>query len=205
MMHAEEQIDLPPPSIVKPRALWTGKQVFNVLMRPRKSSPVLVNLDAVCREYRKPDPAKGDHHAPDMNKDDAWLCIRNSEIMCGVMDKSTVGSGKKASVFYVILRDYGPEEAVAAMGRLAKLCARWLAHQGFSIGIHDVTPDTNLTQEKQQLVASAYRKCDDLIKKFASGKLRLQPGMDGEATLETNISSVLSAVRTEAGENASLS
>jgi len=46
--------------------------------------------------------------------------------MCGVMDKATVGSGKKRSIFGIILRDYGPHEAAAAMNRLAKLCARYL-------------------------------------------------------------------------------
>lgn len=62
----------------------------------------------------------------DLSPNDGWLVIVNSEIMCGVMDKATVGSGKKKSIFGVILRDYGPLQASLAMNRLAKLCARWL-------------------------------------------------------------------------------
>lgn len=65
--------------------------------------------------------------AHDLSPNDGWLVIVNSEIMCGVMDKYTVGSGKKKSIFGVILRDHGPHEAAAAMNRLAKLCARWLS------------------------------------------------------------------------------
>ncbi len=73
-----------------------------------------------------------------MSPNDGWLVIVNSEVMCGVFDKSTVGDGKKNSVFGVMLRDYGPDAAITAMNRLAKTCARWLANQGFSLGINDV-------------------------------------------------------------------
>lgn len=69
---------------------------------------------------------EGMNPAPDLSPNDGWLVIVNSEIMCGVMDKATIGSGQKKSVFSVIMRDYGPHEAAAALNRLAKLCARWL-------------------------------------------------------------------------------
>lgn len=196
MVDGHEHLDLPPPSILKPVMLWTGKQVFNVMMRFNKKSNVLVNLDAACRQYRAvPDQ----HH--DLDKNDGWLCIRNSEIMCGVMDKSTIGSGKKDSVFYVMLRDYGPDVAVGAMNRLAKLAARWLTNQGFSIGISDVYPGERLTELKKQLVETAYAECDAMIEKFQAGNLAKAPGCDEEQTLENLISGVLSKVRQQAGDH----
>lgn len=39
----EEFIEIPPPSILKPVELWTGKQVINVLLRPNRQSKVFVN------------------------------------------------------------------------------------------------------------------------------------------------------------------
>jgi DNA-directed RNA polymerase III subunit RPC1 len=124
---ANMQIDIPPPTIWKPVQLWTGKQVFNVLMRPNKRSKIFVNVESKCHKWEE---AKAENYAmnpaPDLSPNDGWLVIVNSEIMCGVMDKATVGSGKKKSIFGVIMRDYGPHEAATAMGRLAKLCARYL-------------------------------------------------------------------------------
>jgi DNA-directed RNA polymerase III subunit RPC1 len=196
MVDGNKQIDLPPPAILKPQALWTGKQIFNVMMRPNKKSPVLVNLDAKCRDFKKPP----DGVAPDMCSEDSHLVIRGSEIMCGLMDKSTVGSGKKDSVFYVILRDYGPDETVQAMGRLAKLCARWLANQGFSIGINDVLPGKTLKEQKEILVEKAYAECDELILLFKEGRLEKQAGCDEETTLENKISGILSKVRDNVGD-----
>ena len=196
MVEGNMQIDIPPPAVLKPEMLWTGKQVFNVMMRPNRHSEVLVNLDAACRQYRvTPGQSR------DLNHNDSWLCIRNSEIMCGVMDKSTIGSGKKDSVFYVILRDYGPDAAVAAMNRLARLSARWLTNQGFSIGIGDVYPGEKLTKLKILLVEKAYAECDSVIAKFKEGKLEKAPGCDEEQTMENLISGMLSRVRQQAGDH----
>ncbi|CAL1713617.1 unnamed protein product [Somion occarium] len=200
---ADLDIDIPPPTIWKPVRLWTGKQIFNVLMRPNARSKVRVNVESKCNKEEKP---KADCYprmtnpAPDLSPNDGWLVIVNSEIMCGVMDKATVGSGKKKSVFGVIMRDYGNYEAAAAMGRLAKLCARYLANYGFSLGINDVIPGPILSREKESMVARAYAECDDLIARAKKGLLENKAGCNQEQTLEAMISSVLSNVRDKVGE-----
>jgi len=186
-------IDLPEAAILKPEQLWTGKQVFNVLMRPSLKSKVLVNFDAQCKQYR---PAE---HSNYRAEDDAFLCIRNSEVMSGVMDKNTVGPGKKDSIFYVIMRDFGPECAVQAMNRLAKLCARWLSNEGFSIGINDVYPSAELVRRKDELIKKAYLQCDSLINDFQLDRLTRDAGCNEEQTMENRISGVLSEVRQKAG------
>ncbi|KAK3316741.1 hypothetical protein B0H66DRAFT_592877 [Apodospora peruviana] len=196
MLLGDEHLELPHPAILRPQVLWTGKQIFNVLMRPNKTSPVLVNLEAKNKVF-----AKTDGQLPDMDINDSYLVVRNSEVMCGRMDKSTVGDGKKNSVFYVILRDYGPEYAAAAMNRLAKLCARALTLRGFSIGVGDVFPTQELTDHKAGMVSEAYKKCDELIEAYNKGNLEKAPGCDLEDTLENKISGILSKVRQDAGDH----
>jgi DNA-directed RNA polymerase III subunit RPC1 len=136
---ANLQIDIPPPTIWKPQRLWTGKQVFNVLMRPNKKSNILVNVECKCNKVQQPDKSQYPSRMnplSDLSPSDSWLVVVNSEIMCGVMDKATVGSGKKKSIFGVILRDYGPSEAAVAMNRVAKLCARWLGTLSRLVQVH---------------------------------------------------------------------
>jgi DNA-directed RNA polymerase III subunit RPC1 len=65
MMDGKTPLDVPPPAIIAPQALWTGKQVFSILMRPNKNSPVKVNLDAKCKSY-KARPGQ----CPDMDPND---------------------------------------------------------------------------------------------------------------------------------------
>ncbi|KAJ5220204.1 DNA-directed RNA polymerase III subunit RPC1 [Penicillium chermesinum] len=199
MLGPETRFDLPPPSIMKPQMLWTGKQVFNVLMHPNKDDPVLVNLDAACRQFKAPK----DGRPKDLDPNDAWLVIRNSEVMCGVMDKSTIGSGKKDNVFYIMLRDFGPAAAAEGMNRLSKLSARWFTNMGFSIGITDVYPSERLIQSKNDLVETAYAACDEVIAKYKAGTLEKYPGCDELQTMENQISGILSKVRQEAGDECS--
>ncbi|EJU06145.1 subunit of DNA dependent RNA-polymerase [Dacryopinax primogenitus] len=244
MADALEDIDLPPPTIWRPECLWTGKQIFNVLMRPNSKSRVLVNVESPCNRGEKPtaryyplslrtlkpgrsgDPQfsfaelerqaeeaektgkmKDDPYADfcqplpmDLSPNDGWLVIVNSEIMCGVMDKATVGSGKKKSVFGAMLRDFGPDAAAAGMNRLAKLCGRWLSNFGFSLGISDVTPGAELRARKEKMVVKAYDDCTELIQQAKLGKLANKPGCDQDQTLEASISSILSKVRESVGD-----
>uniref|UniRef100_A0A1A9ZK19 DNA-directed RNA polymerase subunit n=1 Tax=Glossina pallidipes TaxID=7398 RepID=A0A1A9ZK19_GLOPL len=109
---ANMKIDMPPPTILKPRKLWTGKQIFSLLLRPNKKCPVKVNLITKGRNYTT---------NYDLCVKDSWVNIRNSELLCGSMDKSTLGSGTKNCVFYVILRDFGESYATKCMWRLAKV------------------------------------------------------------------------------------
>ncbi|KAK2747991.1 hypothetical protein FQN57_001582 [Myotisia sp. PD_48] len=195
MLLSDTKFDLPPPSVFKPQMMWTGKQLFNVLMRPNRESNVLVNLDAACREFCAP---KGTPR--DLCPRDGWLCIRNSEVMCGVMDKSSVGAGKKSSMFYILLRDYGPEVAAEAMNRLARLSARGLTNIGFSIGITDVYPGAELTKAKTELLDNAYAECDAVLQQFKDGKIQKAPGCDEQQTMENQVTGILNKVRQQAGD-----
>ena len=189
-------IDIPPPAIFKPIRLWTGKQVFGVLLRPKRDSQVIVNLETKCRTFDKEQRNKKGikfnqqvNHAgllydPSFCANDGYLVIMNSEIMCGVIDKAIIGDGNKKSLFYVVMRDYGVEAAAICMNRIAKLSARWLANQGFSIGIDDVQPGTRLSKEKELTVEKGYSECDDAIRLSKEGKLPNQPGLNADETLE---------------------
>jgi DNA-directed RNA polymerase III subunit RPC1 len=86
------------------------------------------------------------------------------------------------------------------MNRLAKLSARYLTNQGFSIGISDVYPSQTLKDKKHALVTIAYQECEDLIQRFKDGKLEKSTGCNMEETLENLISGILSKVRQQAGQ-----
>jgi DNA-directed RNA polymerase III subunit RPC1 len=177
---ATMKIDIPKPAIVKvshavdyyclgdnifnfqPLELWTGKQLFSMILRPNKKCPVKCNLRAKTKPY------KGNEE--EMTYDDSCMhyyslfvlnkhlflppdvVIRNSELLAGALDKSLLGSGGKGNVFYVLLRDWGENVSIKAMARLARLASNFLMNRGFSIGIEDVMPDVHLVNTKKQLV-----------------------------------------------------
>jgi DNA-directed RNA polymerase III subunit RPC1 len=159
-------IDLPPPAIIKPQRMWTGKQVsacvargffwfflcltgavtlkvFGVLLRPssRVPNPVSINLEVKNKNYKSKD---GDAEKLWMTPNDAYVIFSDSELMCGLLDKKILGSGSKQNLIHLLLREYGPTVVAHRLSNLAKMCARFLGNFGFSIGIEDVAPSDKL-------------------------------------------------------------
>uniref|UniRef100_A0A8C6VII9 DNA-directed RNA polymerase subunit n=1 Tax=Naja naja TaxID=35670 RepID=A0A8C6VII9_NAJNA len=185
------KVRLPPPAILKPVTLWTGKQVFSIILKPGDSCPVKANLRTKGKQYC----GKGE----DLCSNDSYVAIYNSELMSGSMDKGTLGSGSKKNIFYILLRDWGQVEAADAMSRLARLAPVYLSNRGFSIGIGDVTPGQGLLKAKYELLNAGYKKCDEYIEALKTGKLQQQPGCTAEETLEALILKELSVIRDHAG------
>ena len=97
---------------------------------------------------------------------DGWVIIRNSELMCGNLCKTTMGGGTKnqMGLFYTLIRENNSHNAARCMLRIAKFSSRWISNHGMSIGISDVTPFDELIQKKKGMIQVIFKKCDDLIK-----------------------------------------
>jgi DNA-directed RNA polymerase III subunit RPC1 len=148
--NAEEHIDLPMPAILKPIELWTGKQVFSMMLRPNKASKVLVNFETREKNY-----SSGENFC----RNDGWVTFRNSELVSGNIAKRTLGDGSKTGLLYVLLRDFGCEEAARCLDRWAHFCSRFMGdHRGLSIGISDVTPSEILKGMKHDILYEGYQK-----------------------------------------------
>ncbi|WZZ31381.1 hypothetical protein YC2023_014782 [Brassica napus] len=189
MGDAMDSIDLPTPTIFKPIELWTGKQVFNVLLRPNASVRVYVTLNVKEKNFRK-----GEHYDETMCINDGWVYFRNSELISGQLGKATLGNGSKDGLYSILLRDYNSHAAAVCMNRLAKLSARWIGIHGFSIGIDDVQPGKKLKEDRKDIVERRYRDCDELLKNYEKGDL------DAAKTLEANLTGFLNKIREETGK-----
>ena len=73
---------------------------------------MLANLETKGKSYTK---------GREFCANDSYLVIRNSQLLAGSMDKSTLGSGSKSNIFYVLLKDFGQDTAATAMWRLARV------------------------------------------------------------------------------------
>ncbi|CAM8879158.1 unnamed protein product [Rhodiola kirilowii] len=187
-------VDLPTPSIIKPMELWTGKQLFSVLLRPEAGTKVYLNLTVRERGYRN------DQNKETMCSNDRFVYIRNSELLSGQLGKATLGNGNKDGLYSVLLRDYNMHAASYCMNRLAKLSARWIGNHGFSIGIDDIRPGEELNNKKKEKVAEGYKACDDLVEQYNKGALEVETGADAAQSLELKITKNLNDIRDTAAK-----
>ncbi|BAT90660.1 hypothetical protein VIGAN_06193600 [Vigna angularis var. angularis] len=193
-----DPIDLPTPAIVKPIELWSGKQLFSLLLRPHANVKVYVNLTVKEKTYTKLDDKK--RELKTLCPNDGFVYFRNSELISGQIGKVTLGNGNKDGLFSVLLRDYKTHAAGSCMNRVAKFSARWIGNHGFTIGIDDVQPKEILIKKKDETLLEGYTKCDNHIQAFNKGKLELLAGCDAAQTLETRITGVLNGLRDMAGK-----
>ncbi|THD27285.1 DNA-directed RNA polymerase subunit [Fasciola hepatica] len=190
--HLTRPVRLPPPAIQWPTKLWTGKQLFNLILSPHPSTGILVNLRVATKSIYS---SRGEEMCPN----DGFVVIHNSELLAGSVDKKLLGGGSKSSIFYSLLRDYGSEVCADAMWRLGRIALFYLAHRGFSIGIGEVMPSERLVKSKAELINSGFATCDDFIRQYEKNTLKCNPGCSMEDTLESNLSQELSKIRDEAG------
>lgn len=204
---ATERVDLPPPCIVKPQQLWSGKQLIGVMIRPQgkrshhggyqdpEQQAVQSTVTFTSKEkYYK----KDEHFCPE----EGFVQFRGGELLCGSLGKKTMGDGSKTSLFYVLIRDRSLEEATRCMSRLAKFCARYLGDRGFSIGIEDVTPSAEMVSIKERTMEEGKKKAEEEIKAYRSGSILLKPGCDALQSLESSVNGILGKIREACGQAA---
>ena len=84
--------DIPQPAILKPKPLWTGKQVFSLLMP--KIQYMRFNEDKKTHNWASPK--------------DKNILISNGEILCGQMTKSQVGN-TGGGLVHIIWKEFGSD------------------------------------------------------------------------------------------------
>jgi DNA-directed RNA polymerase III subunit RPC1 len=76
--------------VLQPIELWTGKQLFSVLVRPHAKVRVYVNLTVKEKSYTKPNK-EGEREKEAMCPNDGLVYFRNSELLSGQLGKATLG------------------------------------------------------------------------------------------------------------------
>ncbi|MCP9257334.1 DNA-directed RNA polymerase III subunit RPC1 [Dirofilaria immitis] len=195
LMGVKQRIRIPPPAILKPVELWTGKQLVELIIRPDVDSKINLNLTTKNKSYTGNE---------EFCVKDSYVIIRNSVLICGVLDKALLGSGSKTNIFYILLRDFGEDAAVDAMWRLGRMAPVFLSNRGFSIGnaeCFDILHYTSFAaEEKTELLRNGYKVCGEYIESLKEGRLKAQPGCTEYETLEALILKELSAIRDHAGQ-----
>lgn len=114
---------LPPPAIMKPRPMWTGKQVLSCLFPP------YLNMDTRIEKMEGSDP---------MDDADRRVIIRGGDHICGVLTKDTFG-GSNGGILNRIIRDGGNEDARCYTSDMQRALTSWFSEFGFSYHASDVS------------------------------------------------------------------
>ncbi|PCH33167.1 RNA polymerase II large subunit [Wolfiporia cocos MD-104 SS10] len=174
---------VPIPAIIKPKPLWTGKQILSMCI------PRGINI------HRSPDPK-----SPNPVFDDG-MNIENGEIIFGIVEKKTVGASQGGLV-HIVFREKGPEATRTLFTGLQQVVNYWLFHNGFSIGIGDTIADRKTMESIQQQIAMHRENVAKVIEDATHDRLKAAPGMTIRESFESQVERELNLARDRSGQYA---
>ncbi|KAK3424808.1 hypothetical protein EUGRSUZ_F01570 [Eucalyptus grandis] len=179
---------VPTPAILKPRPLWTGKQVFNLII------PKQINLLRNSAWHSESEPGF-------ITPGDTQVRIEKGELLSGTLCKKTLGTST-GSLIHVIWEEVGPDAAQKFLGHTQWLVNYWLLQNGFSIGIGDTIADAATMEKINEAISSAKDEVKRLIKETQENKLEPEPGRTMMESFENKVNQVLNKARDDAGSSA---
>ncbi|RKP19722.1 beta and beta-prime subunits of DNA dependent RNA-polymerase, partial [Rozella allomycis CSF55] len=188
---------LPKPCIVKPVPLWSGKQIFSMLI------PSGVN----CVTFHSTHP---DNEIGDISPGDTKVLIENGELLMGnnkqfnrvgIVCKKTVGPAA-GGLIHVIFNEHGPDVTRKFFNGVQTVVNNWLLINGFSIGIGDTIADRQTMKNINETIAVAKEEVKKTIQMAQKGMLSCEPGMTLRETFESKVNKSLNKARDSAGKSA---
>jgi DNA-directed RNA polymerase I subunit RPA1 len=134
---------IPLPAILKPRPLWTGKQIFSVVLRFITGVDGTATGNAgICMKgsssiYTTTWTTRDGTTVASHPMADEPLQVINSELVVGVLDKNQLGPSN-LSISHIIHEVYGPHHVGRFFGAMGRILTYSLRYIGFSMGVEDM-------------------------------------------------------------------
>jgi DNA-directed RNA polymerase I subunit RPA1 len=190
------KLELVPPAIFKPIAMWTGKQVISTILKNIKpENRHGLNLTSMSStsadhwlERSEKDPSEFEVRGQFVKFRDTeqTVMFKDGEHLCGILDKAQLGPSA-GGLIHSVYELYGHIAAGKLLSIMGRLLTRYLSERAWTCGVDDLY----LTQEgdnvrRQKLsqstplgleVASKYVSLDP--KELSEQDQRLRDGLEG--------------------------
>jgi len=177
---------IPNPAIVHPKPLWTGKQVFSLICPP-------INLKSKNNAFPKGNKPNT------LNVYDGEVLIINGNLIHGIIDKKTVGSGE-GGIIHTTWVEHGNLQTRDFMDAIQVVVNYWILNISLSIGIADAVGDKDVLIQVGERIEEAKVKVKELVQKGQDSRLKAQPGKSMLESFESMVNTVLNDARQKAGK-----
>ncbi|KAA1473475.1 beta and beta-prime subunits of DNA dependent RNA-polymerase [Dentipellis sp. KUC8613] len=179
--HHSGRLQTMPPTIWKPKPLWTGKQIIStVLLNITPSTAEGLNLHA---KTKVPGSAWGKGSAEDK------VIFMDGELLSGVLDKSAFGATEFGLV-HSVYELYGADAAGRLLGILSRLFTKFMQHRAFTCRMDDLALTAAGDAKRRELLAQGeHLGTEGAVDNFPS--LKDTPAAERPAALKALLQDVL--------------
>ena len=167
---------------------WSNKQIFSKILPPDLNMVFRASSCIGCEECLRIGCER-----------DAYVQIRDGDLISGVIDKKAVGAFDGA-ILHRIIRQYGYSNAAHFIDDMTRLSIRAIMHDGFTFAIDDEDLSKSDYGQIREVLDRAAQDVERRIQIFEDGQLEPMPGRTPEETLEMQIMQVLGKARDNTGE-----
>ncbi|KRX96698.1 DNA-directed RNA polymerase II subunit RPB1 [Trichinella pseudospiralis] len=183
---------MPIPTIVKPKPLWTGKQLFSMII------PGNVNL--VRTHSTHPDDEDNGPYKW-ISPGDTKVLIEHGQLLSGILCKKTLGASA-GSLMHIVTLELGCYTAASFYSDIQVVVNTWLLTEGHSIGIGDTIADQATYLEIKDTIHRAKQDVIDVIERAHNDELEATPGNTLRDTFENSVNRILNDARDKTGASA---
>lgn len=183
---------MPQPAILKPRPMWTGKQLFTLIIPG--------NVNMIRTHSTHPDDEDEGPYKW-ISPGDTKVMVENGELVMGILCKKTLGASA-ASLLHIIFMELGHEVCGRFYGNIQTVINNWLLYEGHSIGIGDTIADPQTYLDIQATIKKAKEDVIEVIQKSHNDELEPTPGNTLRQTFENQVNRILNDARDKTGGSA---
>jgi len=183
---------IPIPTILKPKQLWTGKQIFSM---------ILANVNLIRYANGHPDDEEKNPPNCFISPTDTKVLIEQGELLTGIVDKKTVGNSQ-GTLIHIIMNEHGHEATRNFLDQCQRVINYWLLNRGFTVGIGDTIADDATMEKINKTISSAKNQVKELIMQAQQHQLECTPGHTVQESFENMVNKVLNTARDTAGNSA---
>jgi DNA-directed RNA polymerase I subunit RPA1 len=160
-----------PPAIIKPRPMWTGKQVISTVLKnitPSACSPL--NLTGKTT-------VPADRWGP--TSEEGVVLFKDGEFITGILDKSQLGPSGGGFI-HSVHEVYGPTVAGKLLSILGRLLTKFLHMRAFTCGMDDLRLTPEGEELRRQKLEDAHKIGLEVASKYVTLEDRKPKSTDPE-------------------------
>ncbi|ESN92211.1 hypothetical protein HELRODRAFT_103917 [Helobdella robusta] len=180
---------MPQPAIVRPKALWTGKQLFSLIIPGR--------INVIRTHSTHPDDEdRGSYQW--ISPGDTKVLVEDGKLLSGILCKKSLGASG-GSLQHIIYHELGYEATAEFYSNIQMVTNQWLLIEGHTIGIADTIADSKTYSDIQSAIKKAKTDVVEVIEKAHNDELEPTPGNTLRQTFENQVNRILNDARDKTG------
>uniref|UniRef100_A0A1I7XEJ0 DNA-directed RNA polymerase n=1 Tax=Heterorhabditis bacteriophora TaxID=37862 RepID=A0A1I7XEJ0_HETBA len=145
------RIVIPPPAMIKPCMLWSGKQVISCIIHNCvPTEKPLINLTSKAKTPLTCWKVRG-FRTPDFCMSESEVVFRQGELLVGVLDKQHYGA-TQYGLGHCCFELYGHKIGIKILSCFSRLFTTYLQFHGFTLGVADILVRDDANKERRKAI-----------------------------------------------------